>query len=124
MRLASFAVPDSGKKTYADTSIVMLKGTGGGLVANVNRWRNQVGLEPASKNAILKHIKTGKSKLGNFQWIKIKNAKKPQKAIFVSVLPVENVTIFVKMTGSINALEMNKKKFLALCKSLRASPEK
>ncbi|MCB4757523.1 MAG: hypothetical protein LHV69_10930 [Elusimicrobia bacterium] len=45
MRVASFAI--KGKQGgEADLSIVPLSGEAGGLLANINRWRSQIGLGP------------------------------------------------------------------------------
>src|SRR3954469_20730083 len=53
MRVASFKI--SGKDgRQADLSIVPLSGGGGGDIANVNRWRGQVGLPPLSPEEIKK----------------------------------------------------------------------
>ena len=43
MRLASFDIPFS--KGIGDLSVVSLGGASGGLTANVNRWRKQIGLD-------------------------------------------------------------------------------
>src|SRR5262245_48698828 len=47
MRVASFSVP--GK---AEMSVVTLPGDAGGELANVNRWRNQIGLPPLDQKAL------------------------------------------------------------------------
>ena len=52
LRVASFEVPDHGKT--ADVSVIPLSGTGGGDLANVNRWRGQVGLSPLPETALQK----------------------------------------------------------------------
>lgn len=51
MRLASygFTSPDG---AAADISVFSFPDAAGGLVANINRWRNQVGLEPVAADAI------------------------------------------------------------------------
>jgi hypothetical protein len=122
MRLASFEVTGIGKKDTADISVVLLKGKAGGLIANINRWRNQIGLESVSKDKILAQINAGKSKLGKFKWIKISNPKNPKMAIWGAILPAKNRTLFIKMAGPLKILELNSNKFLSFCKSLRASP--
>lgn len=45
MRLGSYVVTDEAGRS-ADLSIIALAGDAGGLLANVNRWRQQMGLEP------------------------------------------------------------------------------
>ena len=71
MRLASFIAHYN--EGVADISITNLSRGGGGLTANVNRWRKQLGLEPQSEEAINKSIVIRTSKLGEYKFIKIKN---------------------------------------------------
>ncbi|HLP76932.1 MAG TPA: hypothetical protein VK327_08430 [Candidatus Paceibacterota bacterium] len=52
MRVASFKISKDGKQ--ADVSVIPLGGGAGGDVANVNRWRGQVGLEPAAEDDLKK----------------------------------------------------------------------
>ncbi len=47
MRVASFEVSENGKT--ADVSVIPLGGMAGGDLANVNRWRGQVGLPPLAE---------------------------------------------------------------------------
>ena len=52
IRLASFSIAENGKQ--ADVSVVPLGGMGGGDLANVNRWRGQVGLQQITDEALAK----------------------------------------------------------------------
>jgi hypothetical protein len=52
VRVASFKVNKDGKQ--ADVSVIPLSGAAGGDIANVNRWRGQAGLEPASGDDLKK----------------------------------------------------------------------
>ena len=51
MRIGSFAMPGPGGD--ADVSISQLGGMAGGLVANINRWRGQIGLSPQDDATIM-----------------------------------------------------------------------
>ena len=53
MRLAQFAVAGPGGKK-AEVSIVMMGGTAGGELGNVNRWRGQVSLPPVAAAEVSK----------------------------------------------------------------------
>jgi len=46
MRLATLKPPVTGK---IDVSVIVLPGTAGGELANVNRWRGQIGLQPVDE---------------------------------------------------------------------------
>ncbi len=50
MRTASFQVVQDGQK--CDISVISLTGKAGGLLANVNRWRRQIGLKPVSQSEL------------------------------------------------------------------------
>ena len=54
MLLASYAI--SGEKGAAELTISKLAGEGGGLAPNVNRWRGQLGLGPASSDEMQKTV--------------------------------------------------------------------
>ena len=51
MRLASYNVPLSGGGV-GDFSLVQLGGVAGGVMANINRWRGQIGLGDATPEEI------------------------------------------------------------------------
>ena len=50
MRLVSFNVPFS--NGIGDLSMTTFEGSSGGVEANVNRWRQQIGLEPLNVSEI------------------------------------------------------------------------
>lgn len=50
MRRAAFTIERDGKS--AEMTVIVLPGTAGGLLANVNRWRDQVGLPPVSEDEL------------------------------------------------------------------------
>ena len=113
LRLASFSAAE------ADISLVILPGGAGGLSANVNRWRSQVGLPALSDEALPKHIFQDNGALGPFHWSKITNPSQPKSAILAAVFSRPEETIFVKLVGPASTLVDNQKKFLAFCRSLR-----
>ncbi len=121
IRLAGFEIRSEGGKT-ADASIVMLGGDAGGVTANVNRWRAQAGLEPVSAAEITKEASKGMAGIGEFQQFQIHGAEgKP--SILAAIIPHSGQTLFVKLTGSQEILNLQRQNFTALCRSLRASSE-
>ena len=50
MRRAAFTIESDGQS--AEMTVIVLPGTAGGLLANVNRWRDQVGLQPLSEDEL------------------------------------------------------------------------
>ncbi|MBT3664651.1 hypothetical protein HOA87_02985 [bacterium] len=116
MRLASFDVPFS--KGVGDLSIVSLSGISGGLLANVNRWRGQINLDPISENQILEISEAGESKMGAFRIFKMVNNLNKEKAIIAAVLPTGNKTFFIKLTVSQQGLVELESVFEKFCSSI------
>lgn len=119
MRLASFDVPFS--KGVGDLSIVSLSGSSGGLLANVNRWRGQVELEPISESDILTTSYVGESKMGPYRIFKMINEKKKEKAIIAAVLPTGEKTFFIKLTADIEGISELEFSFKNFCSSIGES---
>jgi hypothetical protein len=115
MRVASFKVTGANGKT-ADVSIVPLPGMAGGDAPNVNRWRGQVGLAPATDDEIQSSAEN------------IEAAGEPAALYDVGgttsrILGViqhrdDNNSWFYKMTGDPDLVEQQKPVFIAFLKSL------
>ncbi len=61
MRYATLTPPGPGK---IEVSVVVLPGAAGGEMANVNRWRGQIGLPPQDDDVLAKSRKVVQSKIG------------------------------------------------------------
>jgi len=122
IRLAIFEVPGKEGGAKAEASITVLGGEAGGLEANVNRWRQQAGLEPASADEIKRSGKGGKAKFGDFQQFQIDGAE-GMPSILAAVFSRPGKTLFVKLTSKQKILETQKASFTALCRSVRDSDE-
>lgn len=64
MRLASFVVPGEGG-AKGDLSVVALGPQAGGVVANVTRWRNQLGLPPLGETEMSTSLKSVTTRAGD-----------------------------------------------------------
>ncbi len=117
MRLGSFNAPYS--NGLADISVTNFSGDGGGLKANVNRWRKQIGLEPQSEQIINKSIIIKNSKIGEYKFIKIINESNVESAFLCSIMKIKNSTIFIKMKVSIDGIKELEKDFLEFCSSFK-----
>ena len=117
MRLASFDIPYGG--SMADISITNFSGDAGGELANVNRWRRQLELDPISIEEINKSILNGSSDLGEFKYIKIINNSKQSSAFLCAILEIKNSTVFVKLNASVNGIKQLEKEFLLFCSSFK-----
>ncbi len=115
MRLASFAVPYSGGS--GDLSVIKLSGNGGGIESNVNRWRRQLNLDSQALVEMEKNILIREGKLGTISILKIMN-QKMDSAFLCAIIPMENHTIFVKLSlRPVGILEVEDD-FIAFCSSL------
>ena len=99
-------------------SVVSLSGISGGLLANVNRWRGQINLDPISENQILEFSESGESKMGAFRIFKMVNNLNKEKAIIAAVLPTGNKTFFIKLTVSQQGLRELESVFEKFCSSI------
>ena len=123
MRLATFQVPfygyDPSKIEYADLSISVLSGDGGGLKMNVNRWRGQIGLEPQTLNAIISSAQNLENSIGSYQIFKLINKSSSDMAFICAVMPFQDNTIFVKLNISKIGINLVDEDFEAFCQTFR-----
>jgi hypothetical protein len=122
MRLATFSAQD--QNNAIECSIVSLGGQAGGFESNVIRWMKQINVNVPSDGQFkefLSRQSTIKS-TGNFPLTVIdlteltEGEKTPSMIAAIAELP--DMTIFVKMTGSKEALAENRDRFSELCESL------
>ena len=119
MRLASFQVPCGDES--GDLSVTTLEGSSGSIFANVQRWMGQIGLENVTEAEInsLNKIKIGK--LGQYNYFKLINPRKEQKAILVSIYRINNSSVFIKLMSSISCIKENENEFIKFCGSFALS---
>jgi hypothetical protein len=123
MRLATFhSVKDSDS---IDCSIISLGGPAGGVEANLTRWLGQLGLASSSDilKSLMKEAPVVKTKDGmeikvyDFSSLQ-KGAEASDKSMMAAMIQVENSTIFIKLTGSLEEVKQNKGPFLELLGSI------
>lgn len=83
-----------------------LIGDGGGVVANVNRWRNQLGIEIAATEAEL-----GLEKLGQGSVIVDLVSPTSENRMIAAIVPIGSRTLFFKLTGDVTAVESEIERF-------------
>ena len=121
MRVVTFT---TGPNQEAECYVTILGQGGGGVEANINRWRMQMGQEPLSEEriAVLPEIEV----LGQpSKWAEIqgtfttRDGEPLEDAIMLGlVCPVDEFSIFVKMTGPADVVGPQRDNFLAFCQSL------
>jgi hypothetical protein len=110
----------------AECYVAVLSGAGGGLASNVDRWRKQMGLEPAAPGAAeaLPEIEVfgTPAKLlelsGSFAGMG--SEPRPGWKLIGALQERGNAALFVKMTGPAAVVDSEREAFLAFCASLRA----
>ncbi len=116
MRYASFKVPVTGT---VDASVVVLPGPAGGELANVNRWRGQIGLEPLDEAALASARKTLATKAGRLAVYDFTSGGASGKRLVAGLTEIEGNTWFVKLTGDAGAVGAAREDFMKLLGSLR-----
>ena len=112
-----------------DCSLTMLQGVGGGLLANVNRWRAEMGLEPTSEDeaqklasrTLFERPATYIDLAGNFSGGRGGKGAVEGARMLGLVLSLNAATIFLKFTGPANVVTANKEAFEALADSLQVA---
>lgn len=113
LRIATFRFTDG------EATIVVLGGSGGGAVPNVNRWREQLGLAAETSENIEKALQTDKAQIGPFRWLRLNSG---ERSVLGAIMPAGLETVFVKLSSTKAAAEREEANFLALVRSLRRRP--
>jgi hypothetical protein len=115
MRVASFRVAGDGQQS-AEIAVSAFPGDVGGMLANINRWRGQLGLQPiqpADVAGISTPIEAGDIK-GT-----VVNLDAGAKRMLVATLPHAGNSWFFKMTGDAPVVEAQKETFFQFVKSVK-----
>jgi hypothetical protein len=117
MRYATLKPPVKGK---IDVSVTVLPGPAGGELANVNRWRNQIGLGPLDEAALAKARKVVKSAAGAVSLYDFAGSgDKGSRMIAGLLLASDGNSWFLKMVGDDAPTAAARPDFLAMLESLR-----
>ena len=119
MRVGSFQAPGSGGKDV-DISVVPLAGEAGGELANVNRWRGQLGLPPVDETELSALVKSVRIGSHDARLVEFSNGE--GKRLLAATLHNGPTTFFFKASGDDAAVKSIKSAFLALVGSVRFQP--
>jgi len=111
--LAKYLIQGSGD-AKAEVNVSMLAGTGGGVMANVTRWRGQLGLSPMTEEEFSKQAQTvdvagQKGTLVDMTGTDMKTGKKAR--LVGIIVPQANDTWFYKLMGDEQIVEQQKDTF-------------
>jgi hypothetical protein len=115
MRYATLTPPVSGK---VDVSVIVLPGSAGGELANVNRWRNQIGLPPLDEAGMSTDRKLLKTAAGELSVYDFSSEGTKKTRTIAGLASVQGNTWFLKMTGDAEAVATAGPAFLDLLGSV------
>jgi hypothetical protein len=120
MLLAKFLI--TGTEGRADVNVSVLGGAGGGLRENVNRWRQQLGLEPLDEAGINRLVTAIELPGGRASLVDMDgtDARTGQPARLIgAIVPREGETWFYKLMGSGPVAEREKASFIRFVQSVK-----
>ena len=120
LRIASFAAPGP-DGTSADVSVVTFGGAGGDVLANINRWRGQLKLEPVTAAQLPALIEALATPAGSFSIADILGGSAggaPATRILGAWLEVSGRVWFFKMMGPQPAVAAQRDAFFGLLRSV------
>ncbi|HEU4382545.1 MAG TPA: hypothetical protein VFR85_03490 [Anaeromyxobacteraceae bacterium] len=116
MRFATLKPPVEGR---IDASVVVLPGPAGGELANVNRWRGQIGLPPLDDAALVKARRAVPTKVAEVSLYDFTSEGQAKSRVIAGLAVVDGNSWFIKMTGDERAVGAARADFLRLVESLR-----
>ena len=117
MQTAKFvALGDGGAK--AEATVAEMPGDGGGPLANVNRWRGQIGLGPVAAGDLAKETSVLEVGAAKAMVLDATSSDK-QKRLIVASVPRDGRTAFFKLMGDEPVVAKEKQAFLQFVQSAK-----
>ena len=120
MRFATLSAGEGDERI--EVAITQLAGAAGGIAANINRWRGQIGLSPASESELAHSARqiNARGALGVMvDLVGPEGSDGTTTRMFAAIFPTDTQTWFVKTTGPGAVLDEHGDAFVALCESVR-----
>ena len=120
LRVASFEISENGKT--ADVSVIPLSGMAGGNLANVNRWRGQVGLSPLPETDLQKlaeKVEVAGQAADLYDVAGTSPGSGDAERILAVIFHRDDTAWFFKVTGAADLVEKNKPAFVSLLKTVQ-----
>ncbi len=119
MQAARFVPRDAADR--AEISVAMLPGDGGGRLANVNRWRRQLGLEPISEADLATAAPPLPAGGATGYWVDLPAPDRGRRMVAAAV-QVGDRSWFYKLTGDAAVVEREKPVFLQFVQTAAYAP--
>lgn len=114
IRKANFLIDN--ETGQAEVSITVFPGDVGGLLANINRWRSQIGLDPLKAESLGDYLESTSIALHKGYFTKLEGNT---QSILGGILPFHGSTWFIKMQGSILCIDAEEANFKAFLSSFK-----
>jgi hypothetical protein len=119
MQLAKFTTGAEGAQ--AEITVVSLPGSAGGMLANVNRWRGQIGLPPVTDAELPKLASPVAGADAGAFLVDLTNPEQKRRLIAAAV-PHGGSTWFYKLSGDAAAAGRAKEAFVQFVQSVKYAP--
>lgn len=116
MRFATLKPPVEGK---IDVSVITLPGPAGGELANVNRWRGQIGLAPVDEAELARTRKTVASPAGPVSVYDFTSEGPSPSRMIAGLLVTRGNSWFIKMVGDPGPVAAARADFIRILETLR-----
>jgi len=116
MRFATLKPPAEGK---IDVSVITLPGSAGGELANVNRWRGQIGLAPVDEAELSRSRTTVTSPAGNVSVYDFTSEGPQPSRMIAGLLVTRGNSWFIKMVGEPGPVAAARADFIRLLETLQ-----
>ena len=116
MRFATLKPPVDGR---IDVSVTVLPGAAGGELANVNRWRGQIGLPPVDDAALARERRAVATKAGQGSLYDFTSEGQARSRVVAGLAVSGGNAWFLKMTGDERAVAAARPDFIRIVESLR-----
>jgi hypothetical protein len=107
--------------TKADVNVAELSGNGGGVLANVNRWRGQIGLNPVDESDLAKLTASLDVTGGQATWVDLTgtDANGQPMRLVAAIVPMGDQTWFYKLMGDEKIVAREKDAFTKFVQTAR-----
>ncbi len=119
MRFATLKPPVQGR---VDVSVTVLPGPAGGELANVNRWRGQIGLPPLDEPGLARARRAISTRAGQVALYDFTGQGQARSRVVAGLASAGGNTWFIKMTGDERAVGAARPDFIRIVESLRLEP--
>ncbi len=114
IRRGSYKVAEGGQ--MLDISVTVFPGDVGGLLANINRWRGQIGLPPVTAEALPELIAEAEVNGQSMTWVDLKG---DSLSTLAAIFFVNGSSWFFKMTGPNGLVESEAGRFRQFVESVQ-----